>query len=452
MSFKKVLIANRGEIALRVNRACHEMGLSTVAVHSTADTNSLHVKFADESVCIGPPAPRESYLNMHALLSAAEVTGADAVHPGYGFLSENAQFARACEEMGLTFIGPSADAIESMGNKVRAKETVAAAGVPLLPSVKLVDSSGKPLSERDVKERAKEIGYPVLIKAAAGGGGRGMKIVKEESELLRMLEVARSESKAAFGSDEVYIEKYLVEPRHIEIQVLADKFGNTVHLGERDCSLQRRHQKLLEETPSPVMTQALRDLMGQKAVAAAKAVNYHTVGTIEFLLDREKKFYFLEMNTRIQVEHPITEMVTGVDLLREQIRMAQGERLLLTQKDIQMSGHSIECRITAEDPVTFAPSPGRISSFHAPMGYGVRLESAAYSDYFVPPYYDSLLSKLIVWDENRDLAIRKMSQALNEFVIQGVKTTIPLHQRIMEDEDFIKGVYDTSTLQNFAKA
>lgn len=452
MSFKKVLIANRGEIALRVNRACHELGLSTVAVHSTADTGSLHVKFADESVCIGPPSPRESYLNMHALLSAAEVTGADAVHPGYGFLSENAQFARACEEMGLTFIGPSADAIERMGNKIRAKETVAKAGVPLLPSLKLFDDAGKFLTEREIKERAHEIGYPVLIKAAAGGGGRGMKIVQSENDLLRMLEIARSESKAAFGSDEVYIEKYCVEPRHIEFQILGDKYGNIIHLGERDCSLQRRHQKILEETPSPALSPALRELMGQKSVAAAKAVDYSTVGTIEFLLDRDKKFYFLEMNTRIQVEHPITEEVTGIDLVREQIQMAQGKKLMLTQKDVQMRGHSIECRITAEDPATFAPSPGKISLFHAPMGKGVRLESTACSDYFVPPHYDSLLSKLIVWDENRDLAIKKMSQALQEFVVMGVKTIIPLHQRILEDPDFRAGHYDTSYLQNFVKS
>ncbi len=452
MKFSKVLIANRGEIALRINRACHELGLRTVAVHSTADTQSLHVKFADESVCIGPPSPKESYLNMHAILSAAEVTGADAVHPGYGFLSENAQFARACEEMGLVFIGPPADAIERMGNKVNAKETVAKAGVPLLPSLKVVDDSGKMFSERELKERAREIGYPVLIKAAAGGGGRGMKLVHAEEDLLRMLEVAKSESKSAFGSDEVYIEKYCVEPRHIEFQILADQYGNAIHLGERDCSMQRRHQKLLEESPCPVMPAALREVMGQKAVAAAKAVNYSTVGTIEFLLDRDKKFYFLEMNTRIQVEHPITEMVTGVDLLREQIRMASGEELKLKQEDVQMRGHSIECRVTAEDPVTFAPSPGHIDLFHAPMGNGVRLESVACSDYFVPPYYDSMLAKLIVWDANRDFAIKKMSQALQEFMIRGVKTTIPLHQRIMEDAAFQSGVYDTSYLANFVKS
>ena len=447
MSFKKVLIANRGEIALRINRACHELGLSTVAVYSTADVDSLHVKFADESVCIGPPTPRESYLNIHALLSAAEVTGADAVHPGYGFLSENAQFGRACQEMGLTFIGPSPDAIERMGNKVQAKETARGADVPLLPSLYLKDADGKVLSESDIRKQVKDIGFPVLIKAAMGGGGRGMKIVRQESELSQALEIARSESKAAFGSDEVYIEKFCEEPRHIEFQILADKYGNIVHLGERDCSIQRRHQKLLEETPSPALTPKLREQMGAAAISAARAVDYSTVGTIEFLLDKDKRFYFLEMNTRIQVEHPITEMVTGVDLCREQIQMAMGKKLTLQQKDVSFKGHSIECRITAEDPRNFAPSPGRIMLFHPPMGYGVRLESVACSDYFVSPYYDSLLSKLIVWDENRELAIAKMGEALKEFVIQGVKTTIPLHRMILESPQFRSGIYDTKFLE-----
>ncbi len=449
MKFKKVLIANRGEIALRINRACHELGLKTVAVHSTADTESLHVKFADESVCIGPPSPKESYLNMHALLSAAEVTGADAIHPGYGFLSENSEFARACERMGLVFIGPPADAIEAMGNKVRAKETVAKAGVPLLPSLKVVDSKGQPLSEKAIKEAAEEIGYPILIKAAMGGGGRGMKMVKDSSELLRLLDIARSESRSAFGSDEVYLEKFCVEPRHIEFQILADQFGNAIHLGERDCSLQRRHQKIVEETPSPALDEKLRNLMGERAVAAAKAVSYSTVGTIEFLLDKDKKFYFLEMNTRIQVEHPITEMVTGVDLVREQIRMAQGEKLKLKQSDVKMTGHSIECRITAEDPANFNPSPGRIHLFHPPMGFGVRLESIACSEYNVSPYYDSMLAKLIVHDTDREMAMRKMEGALKEFVIKGVKTIVPLHLRVLEDADFRRGHYDTSFLQRF---
>ncbi|MBN8554241.1 MAG: acetyl-CoA carboxylase biotin carboxylase subunit [Deltaproteobacteria bacterium] len=448
-SITKVLIANRGEIALRINRACHELGLSTVAVYSTADADSLHVKFADESVCIGPPQPRESYLNIHALLSAAEVTGADAVHPGYGFLSENAQFARACADMGLLFIGPSADSIQRMGNKIQAKETVAKAGVPLLPSVKLASSDGKPVSESDVKAQAKEMGYPVLIKAANGGGGRGMKIVREESELMKLLEIARSESKAAFGSDEVFIEKYCVEPRHIEFQILGDKQGHLIHLGERDCSIQRRHQKILEETPSPAMTPQLREKMGASAIAAASAVDYATAGTIEFLVDKDKNYYFLEMNTRIQVEHPITEMVTGVDLLREQILTAMGESLKIKQKDVVMKGHSIECRVTAEDPKTFAPSPGRISLFHPPMGYGVRLESTACSDYFVSPYYDSMISKLIVHADTRDLAIAKMREALKEFVILGVKTSIPLHLKILDSQDFREGRYTTKFLETF---
>lgn len=452
MKFKKVLIANRGEIALRINRACHELGISTVAVYSTADADSLHVKFADESVCIGPPQPRESYLNVHALLSAAELAGADAIHPGYGFLSENAQFARACAEMGIHFIGPSPDAIHRMGNKIVAKETVAAAGVPLLPSVKVVDPDGKWLSDDSVKKKAKEIGYPVLIKAAMGGGGRGMKIVRSENELIRALEIARSESKSAFGSEEVYIEKYCERPRHIEFQLLADKYGNTIHLGERDCSIQRRHQKLVEEALSPALSASLREKMGMSAVAAAKAVDYATVGTIEFLYDEDGKYYFLEMNTRIQVEHPITEMVTGIDLLREQILMAMGEKLKIKQKDVVLNGHSIECRITAEDPVTFAPSPGRITLFHPPMGRGVRMESIACSDYFVSPYYDSMLAKLIVFDDTRELAILKMREALREFVVQGVKTTIPLHLRIMDSKEFQTGKYTTKFLEEFARS
>lgn len=452
MKFKKVLIANRGEIALRINRACHELGLSTVAVYSTADADSLHVKFADESVCIGPPQPRESYLNVHALLSAAELAGADAIHPGYGFLSENSQFAAACQKMEINFIGPSSEAIYRMGNKVVAKETVQRAGVPLLPSIKLVDADGKWLSEAEAKKRAKEIGYPVLIKAAMGGGGRGMKVVRSEGDLLKAIDVARSESKSAFGSDEIFIEKFCERPRHIEFQILADKHGNLIHLGERDCSLQRRHQKLVEEALSPALTPAIRDQMGAAAVAAAKAVDYSTVGTIEFLLDEDQKFYFLEMNTRIQVEHPITEMVTGIDLLREQIRMASGDTLTLKQKDIVYRGHSIECRITAEDPVTFAPSPGRITLFHPPMGKGVRMESIACSDYFVSPYYDSMLAKLIVFDESRELALAKLREALKEFVVQGVKTTIPLHQRIVESPEFISGNYNTKFLEEFARA
>lgn len=442
---KKVLIANRGEIALRINRACHELGLSTVAVYSTADADSLHVKFADESVCIGPPAPRESYLNMHALLSVAEVTGAEALHPGYGFLSENAQFARACRDMGIIFIGPSPESIEKMGHKVLAKETVAKVDMPLLPTLSHLDK----MSEDKLKIRVKEMGYPVLLKAALGGGGRGMKIVREANELLKALDLARSESRAAFASDEIYIEKFCEHSRHIEFQIMADTYGNCIHLGERDCSIQRRHQKVLEETPSLFLTPELRSQMGKYAVEAARVVNYSTVGTIEFLVDTFQKFYFLEMNTRIQVEHPITEMVTGIDLVREQIKLALGEKLSLKQEDIIWKGHALECRITAEDPWTFAPSPGHIKLFHPPMGLGIRLESTACSDYVVSPYYDSLLSKLIVHDENRSLAIAKMREALKEFIIVGVKTSIPLHMKILNDPDFQEGKYDTHFLERF---
>jgi len=439
--FKKVLIANRGEISLRVNRACHELGLKTVAVYSTADKDSLHVKFADESVCIGPPSPKESYLNMQAILAAAEVTGADAVHPGYGFLSENAEFAKICEASNLTFIGPSYEAIGSMGHKIRAKEKVESAGVPTLTSIKV---KGEVTPE--IRKQVEKVGFPILIKAAMGGGGRGMKIVRRIEDLAGQLDVARSEAKNAFSSDEVYIEKYLENPKHIEIQVLGDKHGNVIHLGERDCSIQRRHQKLLEEAPSPVLNEEVRMKMGLVAVAAAKAVGYSSAGTVEFIVDKNLNFYFLEMNTRIQVEHPITEMITGVDLVREQIRSAMGEKLRYQQKDIQFRGHSIECRITAEDPRTFAPNPGQIKLFHPPMGFGVRLESTACSDYFVPPFYDSMIAKLIVHDENRKMAIMKMHGALKEFVIHGVKTTIPLHIDIMTHPEFLDGRYDTGFL------
>lgn len=442
--FKKVLIANRGEIALRINRACHELGISTVAVYSTADRDSLHVKFADEAVCIGPPKAADSYLNVQAVLAAAEVTGADAIHPGYGFLSENAEFARVCKESGLRFIGPSADSIDSMGNKIKAKERAAAAGVPVLRSILLKNQS---LDE--IKKEADALGYPLLIKAAMGGGGRGMKIIRKSDELGSQLEIAKSESKNAFGSDEVYIEKYLEEPRHIEIQVLGDQHGHVIHLGERDCSIQRRHQKLLEEAPSPVLNEKIRQQMGAMAVAAARAVNYSSVGTVEFIVDKKLNFFFLEMNTRIQVEHPVTEMITGVDLLREQIRSAAGIKLRWKQEDIHWKGHSIECRITAEDPRTFAPNPGQIKLFHPPMGYGVRLESTACSDYFVPPFYDSMIAKLIVHDENREMAIQKMTGALKEFVIQGVKTTIPLHLELMAHPDFRSGHYDTGFLARY---
>ncbi len=439
---EKVLIANRGEIALRVIRACRELNLKSVAVYSTADAESLHVKFADESVCIGPPPSKESYLNMHALLSAAELTGADAVHPGYGFLSENSEFARLCKSVGLLFIGPSADVIETMGHKVRAKETVAAMGVPLLPSLKVVE-----LSEALPSQVSRDIGYPILIKAAMGGGGRGMKIVHNERDLLSMMRLAQQESKASFGSDEIYIEKYCQSPRHIEVQILGDLHGNIVHLFERDCSIQRRHQKVIEEAPSPALSEKLRQEITQAAVNAAKAVRYSTAGTIEFLLDTDGRFYFLEMNTRIQVEHPITEMVTGRDLVRDQIRTACGEELGFKQSDLSIKGHAIEFRLLAEDPKTFSPCPGRIGLFHAPMGKGVRLESAAHGDYFVPPFYDSMIAKLICWDDTRELALVKSRSALREFLVQGIKTSIPLHQAILEESDFIEGRYTTRYLE-----
>lgn len=442
--FKKVLIANRGEIALRINRACHELGIPTVAVYSLADVDALHVKFADESVCIGPPAAKESYLNMQAILSAAEVTGADAIHPGYGFLAENPDFARACEQSDIQLIGPTSEVIDQMGNKIRAKELAETAGVPTLPSIRW---KGDELSFSEIKKRVQEIGLPVLIKAAMGGGGRGMKLVKKIEDLESTIQVAKSESLSAFGSDEVYIEKFCVQPRHIEIQVLGDQHNNVIHLGERDCSIQRRHQKLVEEAPSPVVDEKMRKEMGARAVDLAKRVSYSSAGTVEYVVDQDFNFYFLEMNTRIQVEHPVTEMVTGVDLLRHQILSAAGKKLALKQSDIRVQGHSIECRITAEDPKTFAPSPGMISLFHPPFGFGVRLESAACSDYMVSPYYDSMICKLIVHDQTRELALRKMSEALREFVIHGIKTSLSFHRELLEHPDFISGRYDTSFLE-----
>jgi acetyl-CoA carboxylase biotin carboxylase subunit len=443
---KKVLIANRGEIALRINRACHELGLSTVAVYSTADADALHVKFADESVCIGPPQASESYLHMPALLSAAEITGADAVHPGYGFLAENATFARACEEMGLTFIGPSPDVIDQMGHKIRAKEIAQKAGVPTLPSLKV----NAQMSEKEILSGLEKIGYPVLIKAAMGGGGRGMKLVHSPQEWSSLYQIAKSESLKAFGSDEVYVEKFCVSPRHVEIQILGDQFGKVLHFGERDCSIQRRHQKLVEEALCPVLDPKTRDAMGKVAIQLANQVGYFSAGTVEFVVDKDLNFFFLEMNTRIQVEHPVTEMVTGRDLLKLQIEVAQKKALSFEQKDIQFRGHAIECRILAEDPKTFQPCPGMITLFHPPMGFGVRLESTACSDYFVPPYYDSMIAKLIVHAEDRPAAIEKTTQALREFVIHGIKTTIPLHLDIMSHPQFREGNYDTKFLENRA--
>ncbi len=439
----KVLIANRGEIALRVHRACQEMGIKTVAVHSTADASAMHVRLADESVCIGPPPARESYLNMAAILSAAHITGAEAIHPGYGFLSENADFAEMVEAHGLAFIGPKPEHIRTMGDKIAAKDTMRRLGVPLVPG-----SAGALASVEEAFAVAKEIGYPVLIKAAAGGGGRGMKVARAEEQLEEAYRTARGEAKAAFGNDEVYLEKYLDRPRHIEMQVLSDAHGNVVHFGERDCSLQRRHQKLVEEAGSPALTAAERDALGERVTAALRGMGYRNAGTLEFLW-QDGQFCFIEMNTRLQVEHPVTEMVCGVDLVREQIRVAAGETLGYDQSAITFSGHAIECRITAEDPDTFAPSPGKVTTFHAPGGLGVRVDSALYSGYSVPPHYDSLVAKLVVHGATREQAIARMRRCLSEMVVDGIKTTIPLHQRIMADPEFAKGDYTIHWLERF---
>ncbi len=440
--FHKILIANRGEIAIRVIRACKELGIKTVAVYSTADADSLHVKLADESVCIGPAPSAQSYLNINAIISAAELTDAEAIHPGYGFLSENAKFAEICEQCGITFIGPSADSMRVMGDKISARQAVISHGVPILPgtkeSVKSVDEAVK---------IAKQIGFPVIIKATAGGGGRGMKIVHSQATLANAYATARAEAQAGFGNPEVYIEKYCEQPRHVEIQVLADKHGNCIHLGERDCSIQRRHQKIIEEAPCPILSPETRKAMGDAAVAAAKAVNYSSVGTVEFLLDKSGAFYFMEMNTRIQVEHPVTEMITGVDLIKEQIRSAAGLPLRYKQKDIKINGHAIECRINAEDPFKFTPCPGKITAYHQPGGLGVRVDSFVYDQYSVVPHYDSMIGKLIVHAETREDAIRRMARALDEYIIEGIKTTIFFHKRIMTNKDFIEGDVDTSFLE-----
>ncbi len=441
--FHKILIANRGEIALRVQRACRELGIPTVAVHSTADSTAMHVRLADESVCIGPPAARDSYLNMAAILSAAAVTGADAIHPGYGFLSENAVFADMVEDHGLTFIGPSAAHIRMMGDKITAKTAMAALNVPLVPG-----SDGALPDLETAREVAASVGYPVLIKATAGGGGRGMKVAHSEDELEEAWRVARTEAKAAFGNDEVYLEKYLNRPRHIELQMMADAHGNVVHFGERDCSLQRRHQKLLEEAGSPALTGAERDAIGATATAALAKLGYRNAGTLEFLY-QDGQFAFIEMNTRLQVEHPVTEMVCGVDLVREQIRIAAGEPLGYTQKDVKFYGHAIECRVNAEDPETFMPTPGRVEAFHAPGGLGVRVDSALYAGYIVPPYYDSMIAKLIVHAPTRPEAIARLRRALEEFAVLGIKTTLPLHQRMIEDPRFQAGDYTIHWLENF---
>ena len=443
--FKKILIANRGEIALRVIRACHELNIKTVAIYSSADELSLHVKFADEAVCIGPPSSKDSYLNIPRIIAAGEITNADAIHPGYGFLSESAEFSKICSENGFHFIGPDPKMIELMGDKATAKKTMQSAGVPVIPG-----GEGILSSPEEAKKIAQEMGYPIMLKATAGGGGRGMRLVNKEKELNDLYDVAYQEALNGFGNGDLYIEKFIQEPRHIEIQILADTMGNVIHFGERDCSIQRRHQKLIEESPSPAVDDMLRSKMGEAAIAGAKAINYVGVGTIEFLLDIEKNFYFMEMNTRIQVEHPVTEMVTGVDLIKQQIRVHAGQKCPDYSSNYKLRGHSIECRINAEDPSNnFMPSPTKITNFHMPGGKGVRIDSHAYTGYEIPTHYDSMIGKLIVHAKNRDRAINRMQRALEETIIEGPKTTISYHQKIMENHDFRSGNFDTGFLENF---
>ncbi len=442
--FKKVLVANRGEIALRVIRACKELGIKTVAVHSEADAAGLHVRAADEKVCIGPAEAALSYRNIPNVLSAAEITGVDAIHPGYGFLSENAHFAEVCESIGIKFIGPTSEHIAMLGDKAKAREIVAKRGLPVTPG-----SLGQLRNEDDALQAAQKIGFPVIIKATAGGGGRGMRVVNKAEDLGRAFQAAQAEAKSTFGNEGVYLERYFLEPRHIEVQVLADHRGHVIHLGERDCSIQRRHQKLVEETPSPAVDEKLRREIGRVAVEVVKAVHYRNVGTVEFLLDKERNFFFMEVNTRIQVEHPITEMVTGVDLIKEQIRLAAGHPLSIRQQDVVLNGHSMECRINAEDPERFTPSPGQIVKYSAPGGFGVRVDSAMESGATVVPHYDSMIAKLITHGRDRQEAMARMRRALDEFVIEGIKTTIPLHRRIFEDSDFQKGHVSTAFLEQF---
>jgi acetyl-CoA carboxylase biotin carboxylase subunit len=441
--FEKILIANRGEIALRVLRACKELGIQTVAVHSTADADAMHVRLADESVCIGPPAAAESYLNIPALLTACEITGADAVHPGYGFLSENARFAEILEDHGLHFIGPRSEHIRIMGDKIEAKRTAKRLGIPVVPG-----SEGGVTSDAEALAIGRDIGFPVLVKATAGGGGRGMKVARSEEELSVALSTARSEAKAAFGNDAVYLEKYLEKPRHIELQVLGDGKGNAIHLGERDCSLQRRHQKVWEESPSPALNAGARDKIGETVASAMRELKYLGVGTVEFLYENGE-FYFIEMNTRIQVEHPVTEMITDIDLILEQIRVADGAELSLTQDDVRFHGHAIECRINAENPVSFRPSPGKIIHYHAPGGLGVRIDSAVYQGYTIPPYYDSLVGKLIVHGKTRQECLMRLRRALDEFVVDGIETTLPLFRALVRDESIINGDYHIHWLEQF---
>lgn len=441
--FKKILIANRGEIALRVIRTCREMGIKTVAVYSTADKDSLHVRFADEAVCIGRPAGADSYLNIAHIMAAAEITNADAIHPGYGFLAENARFAEICGEHNIKFIGPTPDQIRSMGDKITAKETMIRAGVPVVPG-----GGGLLQSLEEAKSLAKEIGYPVILKATAGGGGKGMRVVWKEEDMESNYDTAKIEAGAAFKNDGIYMEKFVEEPRHIEIQIAGDRYGKVCHLSERDCSIQRRHQKLVEESPSPFMTEELRQRMGEAAIKAASAIGYESVGTIEFLVDKHRNFYFMEMNTRIQVEHCVTEEVTNFDLIKEQIKIAMGEPI--SGKNYEPQMHAIECRINAEDPYNdFRPSPGRITTLHQPGGHGIRIDSHVYAGYVIPPYYDSMIAKIIAVARTREEAINTMSRALSEYVIEGVKTTIPFHQQLMKNEDFIKGNFNTKFLETF---
>ena len=447
MKFDKILIANRGEIALRILRTCEEMGIATVAVHSTVDRHALHVQLADEAVCIGEPSSSKSYLNIPNIIAAALTRNATAIHPGYGFLAENARFAEICADHDIAFIGPTPHAMRSMGDKSTAKETMQRVGVPTVPG-----SDGLLSDDKEALQLACKIGYPVIIKATAGGGGRGMRLVREDSELPKLFAAAQGEAEAAFGNPGVYLEKFIERPRHIEIQILADNYGNVIYLGERDCSIQRRHQKLLEEAPSSFITPKLRQKMGTAAVKAAKSINYTGAGTVEFLVDQSGNFYFMEMNTRIQVEHPVTEMITGLDLIAEQIRIAQGEKLLLTQNQVILRGHSIECRINAEDPEhNFRPHPGRISGYLPPGGNGVRIDSHVYTDYEIPPYYDSLIGKLIVWGPDRPTAILRMKRALREFAITGVPTTIGFHQKILENPEFLRGEIYTNFVEKMMK-
>jgi len=442
--FKKILIANRGEIALRIIHACRELGIKTVAVYSEADENSLHVRFADEDVCIGPPRSADSYLNVPAIISAAEITGADAIHPGYGFLSESAYLAEVCEACHIRFIGPDPSVIKLLGDKARAKKAMRKAGVPMLPG-----SDGPVTGEEHALKVAKDIGYPIIIKAVAGGGGRGMRVVQNPGELANALRTAQREAEAAFGNGDVYVEKYLQNPRHIEFQIIGDHHGNVVHLGERECSIQRRHQKLLEESPSPALSDKIRKKMGSIVVDAAKAVQYTNAGTFEFLMDGDGRFYYMETNTRLQVEHPVTEMVTGIDIVKEQIRIAAGERLSFKQSEVTFTGHSIECRVNAEDPETFAPSPGTIHTFSVPGGPGVRIDTFAHTDCTVPPYYDSMIAKIIVHGRDRQEAIARMRRVLEMTVIEGIRTSVPLHLKILNEADFQAGRLNTGFMERF---